>query len=73
VARTLRGNRFGFSGGASLVAMVQTADLRQRDDSAHFSWLNQARLRSPSLTKGAFSIGDSKQTMKQEHDGVKLR
>jgi hypothetical protein len=34
----------GLSGGASLVAMVQTADLRQRYDSAHFSWLNQARL-----------------------------
>jgi len=29
----------GLSGGASLVAMVKTADLRQRYDSAHFSWL----------------------------------
>jgi len=44
LARTLRGNRFGLSGGASLVAMVQAADLRQRHDSAHFSWLKQARL-----------------------------
>jgi len=33
----------GLSGGASLVAMVQTADLRQRYDSSHFPGLNQAR------------------------------
>ena len=43
-ARTLRGPGFGLSGGPSFVAMVQTADLRQRYDSSHFSWLTQARV-----------------------------
>jgi len=33
----------GLSGAASLVAMVKTADLRQRYDSSHFPRLNQAR------------------------------
>ena len=54
--------------------MVQPADLRQRYDSAHFSWLNQARLgRVLSQREMGFALGDSKQNMKQEYDGVTLR
>ena len=49
------------SGGPSLVAVMQPADLWQSHHSPHVLRLDRSRLGSPSLRRDAFSIGDTNQ------------